>query len=76
MSIIITNRFLSLLSEKEKKEQRHIPLLEVHNKTGINWRTLQSWSNNKVTRFDSSILIALCEYFDCNIEDLILIHRI
>ena len=33
-------------------------------KTGLNWRTLQSWSNNKITRFDSSIIISLCEYFN------------
>lgn len=71
MSTIISNRFQVLLSQKEEQEQRNISLLEVHNQTGINWRTLQSWSNNKVSRFDSPILITLCEYFECNIEDLI-----
>jgi putative transcriptional regulator len=71
MSTTISNRFQILLSQKEEKEKRHISLLEVHNQTGINWRTLQSWSKNKVTRFDSSILITLCEFFDCNIEELI-----
>lgn len=75
MSTIISNRFQILLSQKEVQEQRHISLLEVHNLTGINWRTLQSWSNNKVTRFDSSILIALCEYFECELTDLIEIIR-
>lgn len=75
MSTIISNRFKILLSQKEEQEQRHISLLEVHNQTGINWRTLQSWSNNKVTRFDSPILITLCEYFGCNIEDLIQITK-
>lgn len=76
MSTIISNRFQILLSQKEEQEQRHISLLEVHNKTGINWRTLQSWSNNKVTRFDSSILIALCEYFDCELIDLLQLEQL
>ena len=75
MSTIILNRFQVLLSQKEEQEQRHISLLEVHNQTGINWRTLQSWSNNKVSRFDSPILITLCEYFECELSDLIIITQ-
>ena len=74
MAAGIRNRFEILLSEKEKRERRRISLLEIHNQTGLNWRTLQSWSNNTVTRFDSEILIVLCEYFECDLCDLLQIH--
>ena len=72
---IIKNRFRVLLAEKAGKEQRNIPLKEVQRKTDIAWTTLQSWANNKVSRFDAQVIIDLCDYLDCDIGDLIIYER-
>lgn len=71
----VYNRFRVLLAEKAEKEQRNIPLKEVERQTGIAWTTLQSWANNKVTRFDVPVIIGLCDFLNCNVGDLILYER-
>jgi len=71
----VYNRFRVLLAEKAEKEQRNIPLTEVERQTGIAWTTLQSWANNKVTRFDVPVIIGLCDFLNCDIVDLIIYER-
>ena len=71
----IYNKFRVLLAEKAEKEQRNIPLKEVERKTGITWTTLQSWANNKVSRFDEPVIIALCDFLECEVGDLLVYRR-
>ena len=71
----VYNRFRVLLAEKAEKEQHNIPLTEVERQTGIAWTTLQAWANNKVTRFDVPVIIALCDYLNCNLGDLIIYEQ-
>ena len=71
----IKNNFRVLLAKKAAREQKNIPLNQVKIDTGIAWGTLQSWANNKVTRFDEPVIIALCDYLDCDIADLFVYQR-
>ena len=71
----IVNRFRVLLAEKAEKEQKNIPLKEVERQTGITWATLQSWANNKVTRFDEPVIIALCDFLECEVGDLLVYRK-
>lgn len=71
----VYNRFRVLLAQKAEKEQRNISLKEVQRETSIAWSTLQSWANNKVTRFDIPLIVALCDYLNCDIGDLIMYER-
>lgn len=67
----VYNSFRVLLARKVEREQRNISLKEVQRETGIAWTTLQSWANNKVNRFDSPVIEALCDYLNCGVGDLI-----
>ncbi len=69
------NNLRVLLAQKATREQKNIPLNRVSVDTGIAWSTLQSWANNKVTRFDESVIIALCDYLECDIADLLIYER-
>ena len=71
----IVNKFRVLLAEKAEKEQKNIPLKEVQRQTGITWTTLQSWANNKVTRFDAPVIAALCIFLECEVGDLLVYRR-
>ena len=71
----VYNRFRVLLAEKAEKEQRNIPLTEVERQTGIAWTTLQAWANNKVSRFDVPVIIALCDFLTCSLGDLIIYEQ-
>jgi putative transcriptional regulator len=67
----IVNHFRILLAQKATKQQQNIALMDVQRETGIAWSTLNSWANNHVTRYDSPVIQALCEYFDCQVGDLL-----
>lgn len=68
----ITSQFATLLASKAAKDgRRNIPLTEVEKDTRISWKTLQQWAENKITRYDSKTLDALCAYLDCTVGDLL-----
>jgi putative transcriptional regulator len=67
----VNNRFGILLAEKRIKERRGISLQEVANNTGVSRKTLWMWENNRVNRFDVSVIDALCTYFDIEAGELI-----
>ena len=71
MNVAINNRFGILLAEKRIREKRKISLTEVHETTGVSRPTLQAWENNTVTRFDTDVIEALCQYFGVNLSDLL-----
>lgn len=67
----INNRLRLLLAEKATREQRNIPLKQLQRETGVAWSTLNSWANNQVSRYDAPVILALCDYFKCQVGDLI-----
>jgi putative transcriptional regulator len=72
----ITNRFRILLAEKATIEQHNIAINDVQRETGIAWSTLNSWANNLVTRYDAPVIQALCDYFDCQVGDLLVYEKL
>lgn len=71
----INNRFGVLLAQKKAREKRNIPMIEIEREIGINRRTLYVWEKNTVTRYDAPVILALCQYFNCDIGDLLYIDR-
>ena len=71
----IANRFRILLAQKATREQHNIALNDVQRETGIAWSTLNAWANNHVTRYDFPIIQALCEYFECQVGDLLVFEK-
>lgn len=63
MNVTVNNRFAALLAEKRVKERRNISLQEIAEKTGVSRRALYAWENNRVNRFDTPVINALCQYF-------------
>jgi len=59
----VNNRFAILLDKKRAKERRNISLQEVAKATGIARKTLYAWEANRVNRFDTPVINALCQYF-------------
>lgn len=62
----IKNRFSELLAEKARKENKgRISRRQVLEATGLAKTTIDSYARNEVTRYDETVLLALCNYFDC-----------
>jgi DNA-binding Xre family transcriptional regulator len=69
----LKNRLLDLLADKEKKEQRRISQSEVARAVKVTPSTISGWIYQETRRIDEHVVIGLCEYFNCKIEDLIYI---
>jgi len=63
---MIKNRLSILMAEHDIKT-----MLELSEKTGLDKNTISNWYNQKVTRFSSETLEVLCNYFGCQVEDLL-----
>ncbi|MFN8531258.1 MAG: helix-turn-helix transcriptional regulator [Anaerolineae bacterium] len=64
-----------LLSIKEQRENRRITQLEVANTIGVSTQTILRWMHNDVTRFDADVVEKLCDYFGCEVGDLLYLER-
>lgn len=73
---MIKNRFRELLLEKAAQaERRNIPLLEVARETNLTTKTLYAWDDNSISRYDASSIEALCNYFNCDLCDLLVLQK-
>lgn len=70
-NVPVNNRFAVLLAEKQKKEDRFIPIGEVAGDTGVSRKTLYKWEKNTLDRFDKDVIEKLCKYFGVDVSDLI-----
>ncbi len=43
--------------------------------TGLSQSTISMWMNDRVTRFDRDVIERLCEFFGCDVGDLLFIDR-
>jgi DNA-binding Xre family transcriptional regulator len=71
----LKNRLLYLHTEKERRERRHISYTEISKATGISTSVLSRWVNEDIERFDSPVVVKLCDYFGCELTDLLYIDR-
>lgn len=70
----LKNRVMLLLQEKERKENRRISSSEVARAINVAPNTVGSWIRNEVTKIEAHVLIGLCDYFECKIDELIYIE--
>lgn len=71
----LRSRFLILLTEKERRDRRRIKTSEIAAETGISFPTVQRWLRDEVTKFESQVLEAFCDYLECEVGDLLYIEK-
>lgn len=47
---------------------------DVHDKTGLSRNTISNLYNDKATRIDYMTIAKLCELFDCQVEELLVVN--
>lgn len=70
----VTNRFTQLLLRKMQRDGKRISNREVARSTGLSTLTVNDYANNKVTRFDATVLAKLCTYLDCSLDELLVME--
>jgi DNA-binding Xre family transcriptional regulator len=70
----VQNRFAELLTRKQEQEpQRHWTPHAVGEATGVAPATLRAYAQGRVTMFDLETLEALCRFFDCAVDELLVL---
>ena len=75
MTTKLRNRFFALLSQKEQQEGRRIRNKEIAEAVGVAEHTVARWIRNDVGKIDAPVLEAFCDYFGCDVGDLLYIER-
>lgn len=69
------NRLLHLVTEKERQDNERISQAKLAREIKISYNALDRWLKNDVERYDAPIVERLCEYFGCDVGDLLYIDR-
>jgi DNA-binding Xre family transcriptional regulator len=70
----LKNRLLDLMHQKEDAVGRRITQAEIARATGLPENTISRWVNTGIVkRVEHEVVLKLCEYFGCNIGDLLYI---
>jgi putative transcriptional regulator len=68
---IVRNRLLELMQARERQIGRRIKQHDIAQFAGVSDHTIIHWVRNETNRFEGQIIERLCEYFDCEISDLL-----
>lgn len=60
-----------LIERKKLLEGRKITQMEIARDVGVAQSVISNLINNKPIHLTTKVIVALCEYFDCSIDDLI-----
>lgn len=76
MSGIVRNRFRELQAEKQSLRGRQVATYRaISTATNISPTTLTKWANNRVQDYNQDVIARLCDFFDCDVADLIVYER-
>lgn len=67
----IKNNFKVLKAKKEQELGRNVTYDEIYAATGISPNTLTMYAQSRVSLYSESTVLALCEFFNCSISDLL-----
>ena len=56
---------------KELLQQKGLSRNKLSYKAEMNWKQVDNYCNNNITRLDVFVLCKLCTVLECNIEDLL-----
>lgn len=74
---VVVNHLLDLMTAKQLREGRFITIDVVANESGVSRPTVASWlKNTRQVRYDFSIIEKFCNYFKCDVGDLLTLDEI
>ena len=64
-----------LTAQKGQHERRHLSLRTVAEETGISRYTIYAFANDTLSEYPKEVITSLCNYFDCEVGDLLLVEE-
>jgi DNA-binding Xre family transcriptional regulator len=68
---VLKNKLLLLIQERERQINRRIKLKDLAESVDVTNHTVTSWLRNDVRKYEAGIIEGFCNYFDCDIGDLL-----
>ncbi len=68
---VLRNKLLELMQERERKIGRRLKQHDIAQFAGVSDHTIINWIRNDVTKFDGQTIERLCDYFNCDVGDLL-----
>lgn len=65
------NRILALMGELQAKNNVSVTQADVAQYVGMTPQAFSKWVNNDIRSYSVDILDKLCEYFDCEVGDIL-----
>ncbi len=75
MKAVKTN-FLMLLAQKQQHEGRRISVKQVAREADVKEYTVYGFANSDLREYPASAIVKLCEYFSCNVGDLLTVEDV
>lgn len=73
---VVINRVPVLIAEKGQRERRKITLEKAAAEMGISYSTLRAIANDSIREYPKDVLAKLCEYFGCNVGDILIYDEV
>jgi transcriptional regulator with XRE-family HTH domain len=67
----LRNHLLLLIQARERKIGRRVKQHDIAEFVGVSDHTIINWIRNNVTRYDANVVEGLCDYFNCDVGDLL-----
>lgn len=65
------NRVLDLMADKQKRDKKPITVPMVAHAIGFTIPGFEKWVENEIVSFRGDTVAKLCEYFECDLGDLL-----
>lgn len=70
----LRNKLIELIHKKETQLGRRVTQAEIARETGLPENTISRWVNTGIVkRVEHEVVLSLCKYFECELEDLLYI---
>jgi DNA-binding Xre family transcriptional regulator len=71
----VKNKVVQLMGKKQEAEGRVITAAVVARETNLTRQVIGKWMRNEVSEFRGDMIDLLCDYFDCDVPDLLYRER-
>lgn len=75
MAAKLRTRLFVLVQTKETTLGRHLTNKEIAEGVGVSMHTVGRWMRGEVTQLNTKVLEGFCEYFNCDVGDLLYMDR-
>lgn len=73
---MIRNNLLVLIAQKSQRDKKRLTPRSLAIATGINPYTIYGILNNTLAEYPATALTKLCDYFDCQLSDLLVVEDV